>query len=188
MPLTRHVQLAIVIVLAACAPVPAPPYPSEGPADPLLSRLAAPPDAFTAQLLALHNDERRRAGVAPLGWDPLLASGAAAYAAELSRVGRLRHSPQASRPGQGENLWMGTLGAYSVERMVGGWLGERSLFRPGIFPNVSSNGNWAAVGHYTQIIWRGTTNVGCALGRSGRDDYLVCRYAPAGNVIGQPVP
>lgn len=188
MPLTRPVHLAIAIPLAACAPTLGPPYPGAAPPDPLQSRLSAPPDAFSAQLLALHNGERRRAGVAPLGWDPLLASGAAAYAAELSRVGRLRHSPQASRPGQGENLWMGTRGAFSVERMVGGWIGERSLFRPGIFPNVSSNGNWAEVGHYTQIIWRGTTNVGCALSRSSRDDFLVCRYAPAGNVIGQPVP
>jgi hypothetical protein len=38
------------------------------------------------------------------------------------------------------------------------------------------------------MIWRGSTRVGCALRSSRNNDYLVCRYSPAGNVMGAPVP
>ena len=52
---------------------------------------------------------------------------------------------------------MGTRGAYELEEMAGGWAAEKSLFRPGIFPAVSSSGQWSDVAHYTQMIWKGTT-------------------------------
>jgi hypothetical protein len=82
---------------------------------------------------------------------------------------------------------MGTHGAFSVETMVGGWASERRFFAPGIFPSVSRTGNWEDVGHYTQLIWPTTTRVGCALASTPRIDYLVCRYAGAGNIDGRPV-
>jgi hypothetical protein len=140
-----------------------------------------------ARLLALHNRERAPLNIAPLSWDDRLAAAAATYGPQLERLGRLAHSPAESRPGQGENLWMGTSGAFSLEEMVGSWAAEKSLFRPGIFPDVSRNGHWADVAHYTQMIWRGTTRVGCALHRAHRNDLLICRYAPPGNVVGQTV-
>jgi len=139
-------------------------------------------------LLAAHNRERSAVRAPMLRWDAQLAASAAVYAAELARRGELVHSSRASRPGQGENLWMGTAGAYSPEQMVQSWVNERRLFRPGTFPNVSTSGSWSDVGHYTQMIWRSTTAVGCAIQRSGRWDVLVCRYSPTGNVRGQAVP
>jgi len=151
---------------------------------------AAPQDLARAEtrLLSLHNRERAAAGTPPLAWDAALAQGAAAYAPELERLGRLVHSSRESRPGQGENLWMGSRGAYSLEEMVGSWAAEKSVFRPGIFPDVSASGRWEDVAHYTQMIWRGTTRVGCAVRQTARWDFLVCRYAPAGNVVGQRGP
>lgn len=139
------------------------------------------------RLLAQHNMVRGQAGVAPMQWDAGLAAAAAGYASELAQTGRWGHSPKATRPGQGENLWMGTRGAFSPEQMVGGWLSEARWFRAGAFPAVSSTGNWADVGHYSQILWRGTTHVGCAIRSSARYDYLVCRYSPPGNVDGRMV-
>jgi hypothetical protein len=141
-----------------------------------------------ARLLAVHNAERARLRIPPLAWDAALAAAASAYGRQLIPLGRLRHSSSKSRPGQGENLWMGTRGAYSLERMAGGWAEERQIFRAGAFPYVSTSGKWADVGHYTQIIWRRTTRVGCALEQGRQWDYLVCRYSPAGNVVGQRVP
>jgi hypothetical protein len=79
---------------------------------------------------------------------------------------------------------MGTRGAYSVDQMVGAWASEQRLFRPGAFPQISRNGDWAQVGHYTQMIWPTSLRVGCAVRSSARDDYLVCRYSPSGNVMG----
>ena len=141
-----------------------------------------------ARILALHNRERAAVGASPLAWDARLAAAAASYGPALAARGRLQHSPQESRNGQGENLWMGSRGAYSVEEMVGSWADERRLFRPGTFPEVSSSGHWSDVAHYTQMIWRGTTRIGCALHRGGNWDYLICRYGPPGNVVGQRVP
>jgi hypothetical protein len=141
-----------------------------------------------ARLLAAHNYERARVSAPALRWDPYLAASAAAYARVLPRRGALQHSPRASRPGQRENLWMGPRGLYSPEQMVGAWVAERRLFRPGVFPHVSRTGNWGDVSHYTQLIWRGTTRVGCAMHAAGRFDYLVCRYSPPGNIDGKYLP
>jgi hypothetical protein len=68
------------------------------------------------------------------------------------------------------------------------WAAERRDFQPGTFPKVSRSGNWQAVGHYTQMVWRTTTALGCAAA-TGSDGLtrLVCHYAPTGNIIGQPV-
>ena len=125
--------------------------------------------------------------VPPLMWDPQLAAAAASYGPELARLGYLRHSPRASRPGQRENLWMGTHGAYSPEQMVGSWIEEKRAFRPGVFPSVSRTGSWMDVSHYTQLIWKDTTRVGCAVQPAGGWDYLICRYSPPGNLDGKPV-
>jgi len=142
--------------------------------------------ATAARLLAAHNRERARLGVSPLQWDPALAAAAASYGPTLARLGGLRHSARADRLGQRENLWMGTRGAFSPEQMVGNWVAERAYFRPGApFPHVSRTGNWADVAHYTQVVWSGTTHVGCAIYPSANWDYLICRYSPPGNIDGR---
>jgi hypothetical protein len=156
-------------------------------AAPAAAYQSAPLAGTSARLLALHNAERGRLGVAPLQWDATLAASAASYGLALEQLGRLEHSPRVSRPGQRENLWMGTRGAFGLEQMVGSWLAEKRYFRPGLFPNVSATGNWLDVSHYTQMVWRGTTHVGCAIHRSARWDFLICRYSPPGNKDGKPV-
>jgi hypothetical protein len=142
----------------------------------------------SARLLAMHNAERARMNIAPLQWDPRLAAEAASYGPTLARLGYLQHSPRQIRPGQRENLWMGTRGHFSPEQMVGSWIAERSQFRPGVFPNVSRTGNWEDVAHYTQVIARETTRVGCAIQPAGQWDFLICRYSPPGNVDGRRLP
>lgn len=142
--------------------------------------------ATAARLLAAHNRERARLGVAPLRWDPALAAAAASYGPTLARLGRLQHSPRAGRVGQRENLWMGSRGAFSPEQMVGNWIAEKAYYRAGMpFPHVSRTGNWSDVAHYTQVVWRGTTHVGCSIYPTHRWDYLICRYSPPGNVDGR---
>jgi len=136
-------------------------------------------------LLDRHNAQRSAAGVPPLVWDARLAAAAADHARSLSVTGQLVHSPRASRPGIGENLWVGTAGAYGPDAGIASWVAERNDYRDGIFPHVSRTGNWLDVSHYTQMIWRTTTHVGCASARSARWDALVCRYSPKGNRDGQ---
>jgi hypothetical protein len=145
-------------------------------------------DPISARLLAAHNAERARASVPPLVWDPALAASAASYGPVLAAIGQLRHSPKDTRPGQRENLWMGTRGGFTPEQMVSTWTAERRFFHPGIFPNVSTTGNWLDVSHYTTMIWRTTTRVGCAIHSTPDWDFLICRYSPPGNIDGRPVP
>ena len=178
----RNAALVLALLGVGCAAGPMPASPLPG--------LGGPPEEIdlAAAMLEVHNRERAAVGAAPLVWDRGLAAGAEVNAAELGRTGRLAHSPRQTRAGTGENLWRGTAGAFSPQRMAGDWAGERRMFRPGIFPNVSTTGNWADVAHYTQMIWPSTMRLGCGLHRSGGWDYLVCRYAPAGNVDGARVP
>ena len=143
-----------------------------------------PPTGIAAPLLDAHNRERAAFGSPAMAWDPALADGAQSHAHTLASLGTLRHSPRNARPGQGENLWIGTRGAYSLPSMVGAWASERRLFRPGRFPANSRTANWADVGHYTQMVWPTTSRLGCALASSARWDVLVCRYSPPGNVDG----
>jgi|KBSSwiStaDraftv2_1062776.scaffolds.fasta_scaffold26319_5 hypothetical protein len=171
--LGRFFALAVVASLSSVALGETPGYPSG-------SDLAA-------RLLEAQNAERRALGLPAMEWDAGLEQAAGQYAGVLARTGQWQHSEPAFRRGQGENLWMGTRGAFSAEQMIDGWLSERRNYRAGLFPNVSATGNWEDVGHYTQVIWSDTDRVGCAVRSSAQFDYLVCRYAQPGNVMGQSV-
>ena len=78
----------------------------------------------------------------------------------------------------------GTRRAYQYRELIQFWADERPDFKPGSFPDVSKSGDWSRVGHYTQMVWPETRQVGCAVASNETHDYLVCRYLPAGNVIG----
>jgi hypothetical protein len=142
---------------------------------------------FAGRLLAAHNRARAEKGLAPLAWSPSLAAAAQPWARTVATDGKLRHSDKATRPGQGENIWMGTSAFYDLEHMMARFVDEKRQFRPGLFPEVSTTGKWEDVAHYTQIIWPATTEVGCALATANDRDALVCRYSPPGNVTGQRV-
>lgn len=150
------------------------------------ARRGPPPPRGAALLrramLAGHNEARAAVGVAPLVWDDGLARSAQDYAQVLARTGRFRHADQKA---QGENLFTGTRGAYAYAEMVQSWVDERRNFINAPTPNFSRTPRWSDVAHYTQIVWRRTNAVGCATASSSQADYLVCRYAPPGNVVGQ---
>ena len=138
------------------------------------------------RLLAAHNRERSASGIPALAWDPVLVAEARSWGEELAASGEFEHDPETDGDDpQGENLWAGTRGAYAPEEMVGGWIEEKKHFRPGRFPNNSATGDFADVGHYTQLMWRESDRVGCALAQGAEEEVLVCRYRTAGNVVGE---
>ncbi len=63
------------------------------------------------------------------------------------------------------------------------WADEKTYFTYGTFPDVSTDGNWADVGHYTQMIWSGTTRSAAPGHRTARGTISSAAYSPAGNVI-----
>jgi uncharacterized protein YkwD len=154
-----------------------------------LSSINADPSATTEQnsmideILNAHNQYREEVDVPPLTWSETLANHAQEWADYLVSLGGLQHS---QNTGEGENLWMGSSGNFSYTQMIETFGNEKQYFIGGIFPDVSSTGNWQDVGHYTQVVWKDTTEVGCAIASANGNDILVCRYSPPGNYRGQP--
>ncbi len=172
-------MLALALLIASPALAAAMPNPNwPAPADrgeALLQRTA----------LGAHNQARAGFGVAPLAWSGQLATEAMGHAQYMARTGIYGHDQTPGRRKKmGENLWRGQRDLFSYDIMVGVMVEEARLFRPGIFPDNSANGDWHAVAHYTQIVWPTTTEVGCAVASSATTDYFVCRYAPTGNKDG----
>jgi hypothetical protein len=152
---------------------------------PLLTGAVDAGRSFQQRLLSAHNAERAAVGVGPLNWNTHLAASAQEWADHLAATGQFRHSPDDPRDPQGENLWEGTRGYYSIEDKVGAWSSEKRYFRPGTFPANSTTGRVEDVGHYTQLVWRDTQEVGCAEARNSGDEVLVCRYSSPGNYRGE---
>jgi uncharacterized protein YkwD len=179
-------RFALLLLLAACS-AQSEPRP-ERVVEPRTNASPAPRGATRLReaMLAGHNAARAGLGLAPLTWNASLADDARSYAETLARTGRFEHSPQPrGNPPQGENLWTGTRRAYSYQEMIGHWVAEGRFYRPLPVPQSSTTGQFGDVGHYTQIVWRATREVGCADASNRTDDYVVCRYLPAGNVYGE---
>jgi pathogenesis-related protein 1 len=135
-------------------------------------------------LTRLHNKARADVGVAPLAWSADIAAYAQRWADHLAASGcRMEHRPSSGkwRRLYGENLFMGTAGAYGVGDAVEAWVGEKKDYRG----KALDGSNWHAAGHYTQVVWRGTRRFGCAKSACRDMVIVVCNYDPPGNVMGQ---
>ena len=137
------------------------------------------------RILAAHNRERSQLGLPPLRWNASLAQSSQAWAKHLTETGKFEHAEERADQPVGENLWAGSKGYYSAEAMVDAWIREKRYFKRGLFPDNSLTGNVADVGHYTQLVWKDTGQVGCALATGSREEVLVCRYSDAGNYRGE---
>ncbi|TAD74028.1 MAG: SCP-like extracellular [Sphingomonadales bacterium] len=156
-------------------------------AAPALPQAPADPVPDARDWIDAHNLARDDVGLPPLVWSDRLAQDAAGWARHLASTGRYDHASPDIRKGQGENLWRGPRGYWTAWEKVGFFVAEKRHFRPGNFPDVSRTGRWSDVGHYTQVIWPQTREVGCAVAHTSSDEVLVCRYWPAGNVWGQRI-
>ena len=166
---TRLVLTPVAVMIFAC-----------------LTGATAPEPDVKEQILASHNAERARRGVGPLRWNDNLALGAQKWSEYLARSGKFEHSPDLpGRPQLGENIWGGSPGRFTPDKMVGAWIAEKRHFKLGLFPSNSATGRVQDVTHYTQLVWRRTTDVGCGIARGESEEILVCRYSAPGNIIGQ---
>ncbi|MCS7210015.1 MAG: CAP domain-containing protein [Chloroherpetonaceae bacterium] len=129
--------------------------------------------------LMLHNEARKAVGVEPLQWSDKLSRYAQEWANELAKQGcKFAHRPSNQ---YGENLFMGTAGYYTIADAVRSWLSEKHLFEQDPSTHLSFRG----VGHYTQIVWRGTKYVGGAKVMCNGMMIVVFNYDPPGNYIGE---
>jgi pathogenesis-related protein 1 len=76
---------------------------------------------------------------------------------------------------------MGTAGSYGVGDAVRSWESERK-YSQGQRLDAS---NWYDSGHYTQMVWRNTKEIGCGRIECKGQMIVVCNYYPPGNVLGE---
>jgi uncharacterized protein YkwD len=132
-----------------------------------------------ATLLAAHNAYRTELGLPPLQWSDALATRAQNWANHLIATNTFAHN------GAGQNLAWATAGSASLTQLVSLWASEKPNFTDGTFPATSLTGNWMDTGHYSQLIWSTTTNLGCGYAEDQAREILVCNYNPPGNIEGQ---
>lgn len=136
------------------------------------------PDASIArEMLAGHNLVRARVPVPPLRWSDNLAAQAHEWATRLIQEDQFYHRPH---PTFGENLYRmaGTVRASPLE-VVTDWALEAHHY------SHETNACRAMCGHYTQIVWSDTREVGCAVARDAHHEVWVCNYNPPGNWVGE---
>ena len=142
------------------------------------------------QSLNFHNKARKDLNISPLKWSVKLANDAQKYAENLARRNKgLVHS---TNNNQGENLYMSiSFGSQNFEEITNrpgidasiSWYNEIKFYR---YSKTRKLRFGPAVGHYTQMIWESTNElgIGWAVSRTGKL-FVVARYFPAGNWIGE---
>jgi pathogenesis-related protein 1 len=140
----------------------------------------------------LHNQVRAMVDTStplpPLTWNNDLAATAAAWIATCTNVDGspniLDHNDNRSAGHPyyvGENIYASSGGA-TPQGAVQLWAAEKANYT---YPDGYS----AQTGHYTQLVWRTTLEVGCAVGNCPNIQYgntIVCNYGPGGNTGGAP--
>ncbi|KAF8516969.1 PR-1-like protein [Hysterangium stoloniferum] len=131
-----------------------------------------------ALYLSTHNAARAAHGASPLTYSQSLAAKAQQWVDGCV----FKHSGGTLGP-FGENLAAGTGDGYGIKEAIASWTGEASEY----------NSNNPVPSHFTQVVWKGTKEVGCALKNCngifdssfGLAHFYTCEYSPQGNVLGE---
>ena len=135
-------------------------------------------EAEIEDILLRHNYWRADVGVGKIEYSEELAKVAFVWAQKLKEKScAFEHSGN----GYGENLFKGTKGYYTVADAIDSWGAEKKDYNY----NKNKCKSGAMCGHYTQIVWKNTTKVGCAQIECGGMITWVCNYDPPGNYVGQ---
>lgn len=140
-----------------------------------------------SEIVAAHNALRAQVGVAGLTYSDTLAASAQAWANQLKTTNNC--SMKHSGGSVGENLYWASAWsngpAQSVKSadVVNTWGAEKADYT--YASNTCTAGK--VCGHYTQVVWKSTTSVGCGMAvcDSPKNQVWVCQYSPAGNYVGQ---
>lgn len=170
---------------AAPCPAPAPAKQSGGPAPAAPKKVEPQAVASAAVMVAAHNRWRAEVGVPNLKWSDKLATVAQGYADKLA-AGGCKLPMQHSGSRYGENLyWHRASTAVLPSRPVDAWTeNEKDWYDPATGQCSAPAGGFC--GHYTQVVWKDTKEVGCGMAFCpGSGQVWVCNYSPAGNIVGR---
>ncbi|XP_062114757.1 pathogenesis-related protein 1-like [Humulus lupulus] len=131
--------------------------------------------------LKVHNAIRAKVGVGPMDWNNTLGTYAENYADSLIKT-NCEMVP--SRGPYGENLAKGKSSQTSEQAMMH-WASEKANYD---YASNSCTRN-GGCDHYTQMVWRNSIHLGCAIVKCITDSVdlsvVVCSYGPPGNKVGQ---
>ena len=140
-----------------------------GPTTPPSAQYTEPP-VFKDAVLNSSNTFRHQHDAVALVWNDTLAkfAGKAAEPCKFAHTG----GPY------GENL---AEGYENVTAAIDFWGYERDLYN---FNKGDFDAKW---GHFTQLVWQNTTDVGCGAKNCGKEYgwLMFCDYSPRGNIIGE---
>lgn len=145
------------------------------------------------QLVAYHNQKRAEVGSGNVTWSTQIAQYAQQRADQIARTKLLAHLPQGQNP-YGENLASGGstggVGGYTVISACDGWYAEKAKM-PRNARTMTVDLFNKGVGHYTQMVWKGSTQIGAGMSQYQQGGFtmtvVVCCYNPPGNVINQAI-
>ncbi|MDZ4713846.1 MAG: CAP domain-containing protein [Cytophagales bacterium] len=133
--------------------------------------------ARMAGMLERHNHWRKAVGVPPMKWSVKLALQAQAWADSQAKRGdcACKHSTDTM---YGENIYCSQGIASKAGDVADSWASEKKFYN-----HTAGKCKGGECGHYTQMVWRTTTEVGCGMARCGDKEIWVCNYNPPGNYI-----
>ena len=129
-----------------------------------------------------HNQLRAMHDSPAMAWDGDVATFAQGHCDELKNEDKFEHSEDS---GYGENLYKswGKGRDVAAADSVQGWYDEIQDY------NYANSGFSMATGHFTQVVWKKSVKLGCAI--SDKMDngmsvvWVCCNYSPPGNYMGE---
>ncbi|XP_056150413.1 Golgi-associated plant pathogenesis-related protein 1 [Lampris incognitus] len=132
-------------------------------------------ESFQQEFLDTHNDYRRTHGAPPLTLNSDLCAAAQKWANHIASINTLQHSSTKD----GENIYYASSSnpiKLTGKEAVENWYGEIKDYQwdqPGFNMNT---------GHFTQVVWKDSTELGVGQASNGNSVFVVGQYRPAGNM------
>lgn len=145
------------------------------------SLAAGPTPAFKNEVLMPHSKYRAGYGAIPLTWSDAL------YTATLQWASQCKYRYSQTGGKYGENIYPSGGNRGTFDQSLKTWMSEATIYN---YANPVFSG---ATGGFTQVVWKSTTQVACAMVDCPKgtvftklaSKFTVCRYSPPGNLEGK---
>ncbi|KAM7392099.1 hypothetical protein PAMP_022734 [Pampus punctatissimus] len=131
--------------------------------------------SFKQEFLETHNAYRAEHGAPPMSYNKELNAEAQKWADHLLEKGSLGHSD--TKDGENVyNMWSSAPLKLTGKEAVDSWYSEIKDY------NWSMPGFSGSTGHFTQVVWKESTELGVGMATDGNKVFVVGQYRPAGNM------
>ncbi|XP_068167277.1 Golgi-associated plant pathogenesis-related protein 1 isoform X2 [Antennarius striatus] len=135
-------------------------------------------DSFKREFLETHNKYRAKHNSKRMTLKEDLNASAQSWADHLLSTKALAHSKSEN----GENVyykWSSAPLKLTGKEAVESWYDEINSY------NFGNPGFASGTGHFTQVVWNNSTELGVGMATDGNYVFVVGQYRPAGNIMGQ---